>query len=263
MKKKEMLSIVGLAVVLSLAVFSSAAYACWPWLNVLNYAVHNGREEGQKILFNIGLGHSFPFGHSFISYGKTGHTSADKIYMLSPDGAKLKVKPRVYSDGTVSQIEFETVDKLKPGTHLLVLQTKAKRGKARPPQKGSTFKQMWAKAIVNVGESRGNAFKKVLGHGLEIIPLKDPADLRVHDYIPVKVLLNGNGIRAFLYARHMGSSPDRDVFSQSLKIPKKDGIGKIQITHPGIWFIRIEHIYSDPKIADHIQYRATLTFEVR
>lgn len=51
---------------------------------------------------------------------------------------------------------------------------------------------MWAKAIVNVDESPGNAFKKALGHGLEIIPLKDPANLRVHDYLPVKILPSGS-----------------------------------------------------------------------
>ena len=265
MRKMKMLSVVGLVVALSLAVFSSAAYACWPWFNLTDYTM----KPGSKPTFYMALGHRFPLGHSFISYDKTAWASIDKLYMLSPDGTKLKVQQRVLKDGTRAQVQFETVNKLKTGTHLLVLQTTKdfrKPSGTRYSAKIPTLNHMWAKAIVNIGESGGSAFKKVLGHGLEIVPLKDPADLRVNDYLPVKILLNGKPLKTWILATYMGFSPDRDVFAY-VSGSSRDGTGEIRILQPGIWRIRVDHKgpAPDPKKigAEVLDYRATLTFEVR
>lgn len=264
MSKKKTLSIVGLVVALSLAVFSSAAFACWPWFNLTDYTM----EPGGKATFYMALGHRFPLGHSFISYDKTAWASIDKLYMLSQDGAKRKVQQRVLEDGTRAQVQFETIDKLKPGTHLLVLETKKIfRKPGTYGAKKSSLNRMWAKAIVNVGESRGHAFSKPLGHGLEIVPLKDPTDLRANDYLPVKILLNGEPLkRTWILATYMGFSPDPDVFAHTAK-SSKDGTGEIRILQPGIWRIRVDHKgpAPDPKKigAETLDYRATLTFEVR
>lgn len=119
MSRKKKLSVVGLVVALSLVTLSSAAYACWPWFNLTDYTM----EPGGKATFCMALGHRFPLGHSFISYDKTAWASIDKLNMFSPDGAKLKVQQRVLEDKTLSQVQFETVNKLKSGTHLLALET--------------------------------------------------------------------------------------------------------------------------------------------
>jgi uncharacterized GH25 family protein len=266
MSKKKMLSVVGLVVALSLVVLSSTAYACWPWINVTDYTM----EPESKPTFYMALGHRFPLGHSFISYDKTAWASIEEVYMLSLDGAKLKVQQRVLEDGTRAQVQFEAVDKLKSGTHLLVLQTtrdfrkpSGTKHKAEIP----TLNHMWAKAIVNIGESGGSAFKKVLGHGLEIVPLKDPADLRVNDYLPVKIFLNGEPLKStWILATYMGFSADSDVFAYTAK-SSENGTGEIRILQPGIWRIRVDHKgpAPDPKKtgAEMLDYRATLTFEVR
>lgn len=264
MSRKKTLSIVGLVIALSLTIFGSAAYACWPWFNLTDYTM----EPGSRATCYMALGHRFPLGHSFISYDKTAWASIDKLYMLSPDGAERKVQQRKLEDGTRAQVQFETVDKLKSGTHLLVLQTKKDfREAGKYGAEKSSLNRMWAKAIVNIGESGGSAFKKMLGHGLEIVPLKDPANLRVNDYLPVKILLNGEPLKStWILATYMGFSPDPDVFAHTAK-SSKDGTGEIRILQPGIWRIRVDHKgpAPDPKKigADVIDYRATLTFEVR
>lgn len=263
MSRKKMLSIVGLVVALSLVTLSSAAYACWPWFNLTDYTM----EPGGKATFCMALGHRFPLGHSFISYDKTAWASINKLNMFSPDGAKLKVQQRVLEDKTLSQVQFETVSKLKSGTHLLALETtKDFREAGKHGAEKSSLNHMWAKAIINIGKSSGSAFKKPLGHGLEIVPLKDPADLRANDYLPVKILLNGEPLKStWILATYMGFSADPDVFAHTAK-SSHDGTGEIRILQPGIWRIRVDHKgpAPDKKIgADMIDYRATLTFEIR
>ena len=130
------------------------------------------------------------------------------------------------------------------------------------------YTQMWAKAIVTVGEGKGKSFSQILGHGLEIVPLKDPNELRTNDFLPIKILHNGKPLKepVKVHATYMGFSNEPDVFAYTCwASPSKEGVANIRILQPGIWKIYVDYKapYQDPELADEYSYYSTLTFEVK
>ena len=185
---------IGLAVMVGIIFSTSSVYACHPWLNANKY---NLRQK-DTIKFHFAYGHNFPFGHSFYDNAQIG-----EMYILGPEGERRKVGPRTLKDGKLSQVQFESKGRLKEGTYLVVMETKGRFGaktsegyqwKSKEELKGEeiigkvSYSQKWAKAIVNVGAESGEGFSRILGHGLEIVPLKDPNELRTNDFLPIKIL---------------------------------------------------------------------------
>ena len=271
---KKKLMAIGLAVIAGVTFSIAHVYACWPWINVNNYRL----EPGRSARFHLTLGHRFPFGHSFFGNDRIG-----EIYILSPEGERQEVRKRVLRDGEVSQVQFESKEELKEGTHLVVLEAKGRyrasvaegrRTGSRKELEAQGYEivgevrlsQMWAKAIVNVGEKSGEGFSRILGHGLEIVPLEDPNTLRTNDVLPLQIFHHGEPLGEFVrvYATYMGFSTGPDVFAYSTWALRQ-GKASIRILEPGIWriFVRHEFPHPDPEIADRSSYVANLTFEVK
>lgn len=272
LKKSRM---IGLLVILGLALSAGAAYACHPWINANKYKLRTG----DTLRFHFAYGHNYPFGHSFYD-----NERIEDLYLLSPSGEKQEVGPRVLSKGKSSQVQFESKEKLEEGTYLLVMETKGNFGayttkgykrESKAELKGKeikgkvSFSQNFCKALVNVGgKSGGDSYSKVLGHGLEIVPLKDPSGLRTNDILPLRVLHNGKPFEksVMVYATYMGFSNETDVFAYTAWASSyKEGIAEIRLLQPGTWMIFVTHKlpYPDSKLADVYSYQATLTFEVK
>ncbi|MCK5508545.1 MAG: DUF4198 domain-containing protein [Desulfobacterales bacterium] len=272
LKKSRM---IGLLVILGLVFSSGAAYACHPWINANKYKLRTS----DTIRFHFAYGHNYPFGHSFYD-----NERIEDLYLLNPAGEKQEVGPRVLGKGKSSQVQFESKGNLEEGTHLLVMETKGNFGayttkgykrKSKAELKGKeikgkvSFSQNFCKTLVNVGgKSGGDSYSKVLGHGLEIVPLKDPCQLRTNDILPLKVLHNGKPFEksVMVYATYMGFSNEADVFAYTAWASSyKEGIAEIRLLQPGTWMIFVKHklSYPDSKLADVYSYQATLTFEVK
>lgn len=269
------IKLIGLLVILGVILSSTAVYACHPWINANKYTL----SEDSVIRFHIANGHKYPFGHSFYS-----NDNIENMYMLSPEGKRHEVKPRSLSKGESSQVQYESKKKLTQGTYMLVMESKKSFGaktstgyerKSRAELKGKkikgkvSFSQNFCKAIVNAGgKSNGKSYASVLGHGLEIVPLKDPTTLHADDLLPVKILHNGKPLKesVMVYATYMGFSTEPDVFAYNCRASyKKGGIAKIRILKPGIWMIFVSHKFPYPnaELADEYSYQSTLTFEVK
>jgi len=181
-------------------------------------------------------------------------------------------------------VQFESKEDLKEGTYLLVMESKGNFGaytekgykrKSKKELKGEKIKgdvkysQNFCKALVNVGgKSGGESYSKVLGHGLEIVPLKDPGELRTNDILPLKVLHNGKTIdeSVMVYATYIGFSNEPDAFAYTAWASKyNEGTAKIRLLKPGTWMVFVNHKfpYPDSKLADKCSCQATLTFEVK
>ena len=268
------LTLMGLLVISGI-IFSSTGYACHPWINANEYNL----SEDSVIRFHIANGHNYPFGHSFYS-----NDNIENIYMLSPEGKRCEVGPRSLGKGESSQVQYESKEKLTQGTYMLVMESKESFGaktstgyerKSRAELKGKkiegkvVFSQNFCKAIANAGDkSNGKSYSSILGHGLEIVPLKDPAGLRPEDILPVKILHNGKPLEesVMVYATYMGFSTEPDVFAYNSRASyKKGGIAEIRILKPGIWMIFVSHKFPYPnaELADEYSYQSTLTFEVK
>ncbi len=269
------LSLIGLLAILTVVLYASSVFPCHPWINANKYGL-----TGKDIIrFHIAYGHNFPFGHSFFD-----NEQIENLYMLGPGGERQDVGPRELKDGKLSQVQFESKDELKDGTYLLVMESKGNFGakttkgwqrKSKAELKGEEvkgdviFSRNYCKAMVNVGgKGGGGSYSKILGHGLEIVPLKDPAELRTNDILPIKVLHNGKPLEesVMVYATYMGFSNETDVFAYTAWASSyKEGLAEIRLLQPGIWMVFVNHKlpYPDTKLADVYSYQATLTFEVK
>ena len=256
------LVVLSLSLALVLGVFSMPANAHLLWINVGDYTTSTKR----PVRVTIGWGHDFASPVGNVMYNQEG---LDEICMLDPNGNRLKMK-------SINEIEFEVEKPLKnDGTYLALAKrkegffTKTSKGYERQSKKGLKdvihcgYYGMYAKAVVNVGEAGGESFSKPIGHTLEIIPLKDPAELREGDYLPVKVLYNNEPLGTDLYATYVGFSTEHAWAYTSRT--NKEGIGMVKMLKSGIWLIKAGHNvpYSDPKECDECSYFATLTFEVK
>ncbi|MBN1907387.1 MAG: DUF4198 domain-containing protein [Deltaproteobacteria bacterium] len=265
----------GLLIISATFVFMTQAWACHPWINVNNYKP----KSNNTIRFHMAYGHNFPFGHSFYDNDKV-----EKLFMLTPEGNNENPSLRLLEKEKYSQIQYESKNSLMDGTYLIVMESKGNfiaktdKGYQHKPKKelkgfdvkgNVKFSQNFCKAIVNVGgKNSGDSYGKVLGHGLEIVPLKDPGQLRTNDILPVRVLHNGEGIdeSVMVYATYMGFSNETDVFAYTAwASSSKGGVAEIRVLEPGIWMLFVNHkfTYPDSETADEFSYQATLTFEVK
>ena len=240
--------------------FCSPALAHFPWINLADYTP----ESGQTVKMSIGWGHNYPLG------GFLKKEDLEDIFLIAPDSTKAPII-------STSILEFETKESLtRPGAYIIAAKrkpgfyTKTTEGGKRQSKVGlknvihCSHSQMCMKAIVNVGDGKGQQVDAPVGHPLEIIPLKNPADLRAGGYLPVRVLLHGKPFKGRIYATYMGFSTEKDVFAYTAKTGR-NGKGMIRILQPGVWMIKAEHEdpYPDQKKCDVESYVATLTFEVK
>lgn len=260
--KKTAVLVLGMALILG--VFCVQASAHDMWLNMRHYTF----DAGKPAYLTIGYGHYFAGpGGEFMP-----QEYLDNLYMIGPDGRKLKLKP-------INEVEYQSEKSLtEAGTYLVVASKKGgfftkttegyKRGRSKKGLKNvisCTYSEKYAKAIVNIGNGSGNVFSKTVGHKLEIVPLKDPSNLREGDYMPIKVTFEGKPLRwAPVVATYAGFSTEKNAFAYATKT-NKEGMANVKIIKSGIWLLIVEHKvpYPDPEECDKISCSSALTFEVK
>ncbi len=243
-----------------------SAKAHFLWLNPWAYHL----DTGEDLRLTLGFGHNFPGpGGDFLeaSYLKT-------LFLWGPEGTRVDLKTGKYP------ILFKSPSVLeKEGTYLLVAAkkpgffSKTATGFARKPKNELSdvieckYSKRYAKALITVGKPGGKAYQKVIGHELEIIPLKDPYLLRVGDGLPVKVLYQGRPLaKTWVLATYEGFSPTghQTYFSFAARTNRR-GETVIRLDHRGVWLIFVSHQepYPQPDVCDVSTAVATLTFELR
>ncbi|MGV1099487.1 DUF4198 domain-containing protein [Thiovibrio sp. JS02] len=234
------------------------ACAHYPWIEMENYAP---AAQGAQP-FHIGWGHTFP-SENFLAAD-----DLEEIFILSATGAKIPVAPE-------SATEFISRQALADGAYLVAgrrkssFYTKTVDGGKRQSKKGldNVVKCSWStmsmKGIVNVG-ARQEAVDQAVGHPLEIIPLVNPARLKVGDTLPVRVLFKGQPFSGEMAAVYHGHADKKESQAPSITTDQ-NGRGGITLGAPGIWLLRIQHElpFSQPEECDAESYVATLTFSVR
>lgn len=135
--------------------------------------------------------------------------------------------------------------------------------------------QMFAKNVLNVGhgplsQSRAVVTRPV-GHALEIVPMVNPATLKVGEPLRVRVLANGEPVvGADLTATFEGfdvSYNDENHTQEAQAFFKKtNSKGEVDIIplRAGLWKAKVIHgmPYSDQSVCQSSKLYATLTFEL-
>jgi uncharacterized GH25 family protein len=261
-KIEKKLTVLGLCFALILGVTCHRASAHDLWLEMRDYTP----EAGEDITLSLGYGHHFP-AREFMD-----EDDLEEIYVLDGKGNKTGIKAD-------SEVAFKTEKALKEeGTYLVVAKkrggffTKTTEGYKRGQTKKGlrnviqcTYSAKYSKAAVNVGETGGKIYSKVLGHDLEIVPLADPGVLKRGDYMPIKVLYKGKPLASGqVFGTYVGFSTEKNTFAYATKTDK-EGVAKIKMLTSGVWLITTSHVeaYPDPKECDQYKFSSTLTFEIR
>ncbi len=133
----------------------------------------------------------------------------------------------------------------------------------RAPGASSSFKtEQFAKALVNLSVS-DDGYKAVVGDRLEIVPVTNPAAAKVGEEITFKVLFDGQPLSTPVFATYDRFSENETTYAYYTEAAD-DGTAKVQITHPGLWIVRVETKVPE-ETEDHDSYlaRAVLVFRAK
>ncbi|MFH0782375.1 MAG: DUF4198 domain-containing protein [Pseudomonadota bacterium] len=242
-----------------LACTGLSARAHFPWINL-----EDGHISSDKNLkWTVGWGHRFPMA------ALMKEADVEAMVIIGPDGGGQSKAV------STSELEFQSAEGLgKAGAYLVAVKrkasfyTKTTEGSKRQSKVGLTNvlscsrSNSFMKAVANVDTTNGKV-DTVVGHAMEIIPLVNPASLRVGDYLPFRVLFKGKPYRTEFSATYGGFSTEDAVWAYAAGTDK-DGLGKVKILSSGAWLIKVnlDEPFADPKECDKESYLATLTFEV-
>jgi len=243
---------------LTIFAFTSIVHAHCLWLNVSDYLP----KPGEVVTIELGWGHRFPTDEVMEEGWLEG------IYAISPTGERISLKkldPTHFSFTPQMPGIYLVAAQIKPGfltrtTEGYKLQTK--RGLKNVITCFRYDKR--AKAIIQVGK-KDRGISQKLGHPLELIPLKAPAQLKEGDDLPLKVIFHGKPLsKAYLFATYAGFSEKKNTFAYATMTDEK-GEGSIKILKKGKWMVKVscKLPYPDREECDEYLYGATLTFEVR
>lgn len=251
-----------LVVVMLSAVCAASGYAHDTWVVMQNYMPKPSEAAVLKVAN----------AHLFAIPGEEFHTrdKVEKVFFLSPDDKNIPSTPQ-------GEIAYQS-DALKAqGTYLAVAlpvngffskTTEGyQRGKSKKDIKDviqCTFSEKYAKSLFTVGTAGGNAFSKVLGHTMEIVPMADPATLKEGDELSVKVLFEGKPASTYIYGTYAGFSKEANTFGYTTHTDK-EGVAKIGLIKSGTWLLiaKQEMPYPNTAECDKKSCAATLTFHLR
>ena len=122
--------------------------------------------------------------------------------------------------------------------------------------------QKHVKAVLQVGETRTDAFATVLGYPAELVPLANPYATRSGDTLAVRALLDGKPLARQLVIA--GGERDGRKIDETWARSDSAGVARFTLSEPGKWYIKFIHMV--PVSGDSVNYEskwATLTFQVR
>lgn len=165
----------------------------------------------------------------------------------------LAIKPRLVR---LKADEFN--DYLEEDGLPQILALREKRGELGEPVVERYTK--WAKAIVKVGEGRDVTWSQPAGLKMEIVPEKNPYEIRPGEEMRVQVLFESQ----FVPGLTVSGSRAGGSRSEVRGVTDSEGRVGLVIPEPGRWYLRSVHmirVEEDPQVQWESHW-ATLTFEV-
>lgn len=215
---------------------------------------------------DIGYGHAFPTPEPIV---------ADRVHifkplqLVTPDG-------RIKLDQVGENYAFQKKVNLKKGSYMVIgfyRPTFWANGPEGWSQQDRTQRPdaiyveeaiMCAKTIVNVqGATDADLITKPVGQRLEIVPLINPAKVRVEEKFPMQVLCDGKPANAINVEATFAGFSDKDYKAFQGKTNIKGLIDFIPLKH-GYWVVQAKQTleHPDKSRADEVVLVATLTFKI-
>lgn len=236
------------------------------WLNPQNHSP----EAGDTVEIGIGWGHHYTEDRT---HKEVKDSTVHEISAITPDGKKIDLAKK-----SAASYELETS---KPGAYLVtariapVMFTTTPEGRKRGSRKDvekpvkCTAYSILAKTVITAGGDDKN-LESQTGQKLEIIPLKNPADLKKADAFPVRVLFDNKPISGIaLKANYAGfkikDASGREHGAAAEAITDDSGEAEIRLEKEGHWIILLSHQipYRGGDACDQSLYKSAFTFEVK
>ena len=246
----------------SLLLLQSQTYAHDFW------TIEKEATAGTPLTVLLGFGDNFPGGEEITA--EQMKARFEPLRAWGPDG-ELSLTPGSEPRLAVSEKPIATGSYVLAASSQVGFNSQTPDGWIRLPKnetKGATrygYGGNFAKAIVNVGDSTDStAIQKTLGHKLEIVPLANPATVKVGQTFPVKGLKDGQPLpNARLGAYFEGFTADGSAQAFSA-MTGKDGVVNIIPLHSGYWLAEVNFRgpYADTVKCDTENFNASLTFRI-
>ncbi len=226
------------------------------WINLSKHHV----VTGDTVKIYLGWGHDYPFSDLL---------SVDRLKSLeivTPSGKREVLKPEKCVSGTpITALETGTYlvsAIMKPGYYTKTVGGHTFKSKKESKDViSSVWYEKFAKAVFSSDTALGTAYKKVLGHTIEIVPVEDPTALKQNDTLHVKVLFRGKPLpKTFVYGSYLGfTGPHSYAYATRTNA---NGIAGIRIIAPGVWrlMVRYHEAPRNPNLCDIMKYTAFFTF---
>jgi uncharacterized GH25 family protein len=236
-----------------------SVYAHELWINA-------AEPENGLFRADIGYGHAFP---------KPEPIAADRVHifeplqLITPEG----VTPL---DQAGENYAYQKKENLKKGSYMVIGSYKptfwsngpggwTQTDRAQRPDAVYVEEAiMCAKTIVNVqGGADDNLITKAVGQRLEIVPLINPAKVKVEDKFPMQVLCNGKPAKAVNIVATFAGFSDKNYNAFQGQTDLKGHIDFIPLK-PGYWVVKVKHAFDHPDKAkaDEVVLVSTLTFKI-
>lgn len=228
------------------------------WFNPDNRHGH----VGKPLTLELGWGHKFP------RDGEIKEGMLKEVVAIDSEGKRIPLKQ-------ISKTVFEFVPpgegvylisgNIHPGFVSKTTQGYKMGPKSRFDQVVSCFHyDLCTKTCIYAGD-RSETPNQAAGDPLEIIPQRDPFDLRKGADFPVKVLFKGKPLaNATLRATYAGFSDQPNTFATTVRTDHK-GVACVKLVEKGEWFLSVTHEipYPDKKECDTEKYNNSFTFDVK
>ena len=220
--------------------------------------------------------------------------SRDRIITSTVTGPDYKFEAKDadwYDKGKATHLRFKTG---KSGTYLAGVSTRSRvielsaedfnsylehdgvvnvlEERKQSGKDGNSARESYAKSakiLLQVGDSKTDDYKDVMGYPVEFIPLSNPYSAKSGSKLSFQLLKDGKPLaNQLVYAGNRAPSekPDTHGHTHDDAAMKTDGNGKftIDIDHAGYWYLRTIHmVESDDPNLEYVSNWGTLTFEVK
>ncbi len=137
----------------------------------------------------------------------------------------------------------------------------ALREKIGPKQEEHKRYDRSIKVLLRAGDSmKGDAYKKILGHKVELVLLQNPFLLKPGETLQVKVIDRGTPLANKLVKAYHGDG--NNLVSRQKAYTDADGIASFKLEGKGFWLIRLSHLWhcQDCEKVDWENHYSTYSF---
>jgi uncharacterized GH25 family protein len=225
MRKVIFIILVGMLITLTAA--SAQAHMLW-----FNTNQHKA-DQGETVWLEIGWGHKYPR-HEAMKEGWI-----EQVYALDPNGQEVaveKIFPAFYRFTPTTKGTYRIIANLKSGFLSITKKGHKLGSKKDVTDVVSCFQYvMNASTLIEVGGKK-DGFSRRSEELLEIIPLKDPASLKLGDTLPLKIMFQGKPLaETKLQGTYSGFKTDEKNPWAVEKNSDSQGVVQVKLTSKGQW----------------------------